>query len=192
VIGYKGSRVIPLILGIAMLGVVLAAGLFPNAGTVQAQSSCAYPPCPSTSSVPVWEYVSILVIVALAAIVALLFIMRRRRPPRAAPGAPPAAAGGAAAVPPSAGGPSPPAMAPPPYLETPEDVGHPPPTVPTTPPAGAAAPPAGATGGAEPSSDIDSLMAELDKISTEILKKQPKKPPGGTSGDEPEPGGTDQ
>jgi len=177
-----------------MLVVVLAAGLFPNAGTVQAQSSCAYPPCPTTSSVPVWEYVSILVIVALAAIVALLFIMRRRRPPRPAPGPPTSAAGGAPApLTPWSEGPAPPGgAAPAPYIETPEDVGHAPPTVPTAPPAGGTAPPPGAAAGAEPSSDIDSLMAELDKISTEILKKQPKKPPGGSSGDESETGGSDQ
>jgi len=185
----KGSRIVPLALGVAMLAVVLVAGLFPNAGTVQAQSSCPYGGCSTPSTVPVWEYVSILVIVALAAIVALLFVMRRRRPPRAAPSAPAAAAGGAPAPlapwaegppPPPSGAPAAPAAA---YIETPEDVGHPPPTVgPTAPPA--AAPPAGAAGGAEAGSDIDSLMAELDKISTEILKKAPKKGAEPKEGDE--------
>jgi len=40
-------------------------------------------------------------------------------------------------------------------------------------------------GGAEP--DIDSLMSELDKISGEILKRQPKKgaPPPAESTEEP-------
>jgi len=160
-----------------MLAVVLVAGLFPNAGTVQAQSSCAYSGCSTSSSVPVWAYVSILVIVAVGAIVALLFIMRRRRPPRPTPTAPTAAAGGAPPpLMPWVEGPAAPGAPAPPYIETPEDVGHAPPTVtpPSTPPA--AAPAAGAAaGGAEPASDIDSLMAELDKISTEILKKAPKK-----------------
>jgi len=173
-----------------MLAVVLVAGLFPNAGTVQAQSSCPYGGCTTSSAVPVWEYVSILVIVALAAIVALLFIMRRRRPPRATPGAPTTAAGGAPApLTPWAEGPSPPAGSPAPYIETPEDIGHAPPPV-APPSAGGAAPPAGAAGGAEPSSDIDSLMAELDKISTEILKKEPKKGTGGTGGGDSDTGGS--
>jgi len=175
-----------------MLAVVLVAGLFPNAGTVQAQSSCPYGGCTTSSAVPVWEYVSILVIVALAAIVALLFIMRRRRPPRAAPRAPTAAAGGAVApLTPWAEGPSPPSGAPAAYMETPEDVGHAPPSIPPQAPP-PAAPPAGAAGGAEPASDIDSLMAELDKISTEILKKEPKKGSGGSSGDTSDTGGSDQ
>jgi len=158
-----------------MLAVVLTAGLFPNAGTVQAQSSCPYGGCATSSSVPVWEYVSILVIVAVAAILALLFIMRRRRPPRAAP----AVAAGAAAAPPAEGAPpwgeqTTPAGTTPSYLETPEDVGHAPPPVetPAAPPAApAAGAAAGGAAGAEGTSDIDSLMAELDKISTEILKK---------------------
>ena len=193
----RGSRIVPLTLGIAMLVVVLVAGLFPNAGTVQAQSSCPYGGCTTSSSVPVWEYVSILVIVALAAIVALLFIMRRRRPPRATPSAPTAAAGGAPApLTPWAEGPSPPTGAPA-YIETPEDVGHAPPSV-GAPPPPAAAPPAGAAGaagaagGAEAGSDIDSLMAELDKISTEILKKAPKKGGDGKDADESEAEGADK
>ncbi len=163
-------------LGIAMLAVVLAAGLFPNAGTVQAQSSCPYGGCTTSSSVPVWEYVSILVIVAVAAILALLFIMRRRRPPRAATTLPPAAgaAGPGPLTPWSEEQPAPTSPAAP-YIETPEDVGHAPPAV-GGPTAAAAAPAAaGAGAGAEAGSDIDSLMAELDKISTEILKKAPKK-----------------
>lgn len=177
-----------------MLAVVLTAGLFPNAGTVQAQSSCPYGGCATSSSVPVWEYVSILVIVAVAAILALLFIMRRRRPPRAAP----AVAAGAAAAPPAEGAPpwgeqTTPAGTTPSYLETPEDVGHAPPPVeaPAAPPAApAAGAAAGGAAGAEGTSDIDSLMAELDRISGEILKKSPKKgsaqkPPDETEESEP-------
>ena len=171
----RGSRIVPLTLGIAMLAVVLTAGLFPNAGTVQAQSSCPYGGCTTASSVPVWEYVSILVIVAVAAIIALMFIMRRRRPPRGT-GTPPTAAAGGAPAPltPWAEGPSPPGQAAP-YIETPEDVGHAPPTVSAPAAAPAVASAAAPAAGAESGSDIDSLMAELDKISTEILKKAPKK-----------------
>lgn len=166
-----------------MLAVVLAAGLFPNAGTVQAQSSCPYGGCSTSSSIPVWEYVSILVVIAAGAIVALLFILRRRRPPRSTtvtPWAP-----GAAAAPPTAPGPTAPSAPTPPYVETPEDVGHAPPAV--APAAAVAAPPA-AAGEAAPQagSDIDSLMAELDKISTEILKKAPKKGAGGKDAEEPD------
>jgi len=171
----RGSRIIPLTLGIAMLAVVLVAGLFPNAGTVQAQSSCPYGGCTTSSSVPVWEYVSIFVIIAVGAIVALLFIMRRRRPPRATTVAP--AAGAPGPLTPWAETETAPSGPSAPYIETPEDVGHAPPSVgPSA--AAAAAPPAGAAAGAEAGSDIDSLMAELDKISTEILKKAPQKGAG--------------
>jgi len=168
-----------------MLAVVIAAGFFPNTGTVQAQSSCPYGGCTTSSAIPTWELVSILVLIAAGVIAAALFLMRRRRQPPATSvqawqGAPPAGAGtgAAAAAPPS--GPTPP------YIETPEDVGHAPPVVPSGRAAGTgaavAAPAAAATAGeAEP--DIDSLMAELDKISGEILKKPPKKGTGGQSSD---------
>lgn len=160
-----------------MLAVVIAAGLVPNGGTVAAQSSsCPYGVCPSSSpAVPAWEYVSILVLVAAAVIVGLLFVLRRRRRPPAAQVVP----GGAAAE-----GPAAPSAPPPPYLETPEDVGHPPPTVmPRTGAAvaGAAAPPTGPAA----VSDIDALMAELDKISSDILKKAPTKEPGAKDTEEP-------
>lgn len=172
----RTSRIVPIALGIAMLGVVLAAGLFPNAGTVSAQSSCPYGNCQSNSSaIPTWELVSILVVIAAGAIAAALFLMRRRRSPPTQPvqawkGGPPAGAGSAAPTGPT-----------PPYIETPEDVGHAPPTVmpgAAGAAAGATAGAAGAAAGAEP--DIDSLMAELDKISGEILKKPPKKGAGGS------------
>jgi hypothetical protein len=165
------SRTIPVALGLAMLAVVVAAGLFPNAGTVQAQSTCPYGGCTTSSSLPTWELVSILVVIAAGVIAAALFLMRRRRRPPAPAvrpwqETPPAGAGPAAAAP---GGPTPP------YVETPEDVGHAPPVVSPPAAAGAAAAVA-APAAAEP--DIDSLMAELDKISGEILKKPPKKGAG--------------
>jgi len=172
------SRIVPVALGLAMLAVVVVAGLFPNTGTVQAQSSCPYGGCTTSSSIPTWEIVSILVVVAAAVIAAALILMRRRRKPPATPvqawqGAPGAGAGPAAVAPP------PPT---PPYIETPEDVGHAPPAVAPARAAGTAAVAAPAAAAGEP--DIDSLMAELDKISGEILKKAPKKG-GGAQGGEP-------
>jgi len=158
-----------------MLAVIIAAGLFPNTGTVQAQSACPYGGCSSSSSIPTWEIVSVLVAIAAGAIAGALLLMRRRRqpPPPAAPMEPwqegPPAAGGAVAAAPV--GPTPP------YIETPEDVGQAPPAVaPTKAAAGPAAAVAPAAAEGEP--DIDSLMAELDKISNEILKKPPKKGAG--------------
>jgi hypothetical protein len=161
-----------------MLAVVLAAGLFPNAGTVSAQtSSCPYGGCASSSAIPAWEYVTIFVLVAAGVILAVLFLMRRRRPPRAAAVPPPVGAGPSAEVTPTA--PAAPAGPAPPYVETPEDVGHAPPPVGG---AGEAAAPAWA----EPGTDIDSLMAELDKISGDILKKAPKKGATAKGTEEPE------
>jgi hypothetical protein len=157
-----------------MLAVVLAAGLFPNTGTVRADTSCPYGGCTTTSTIPTWELVSILVLIAAGAIAAALFLMRRRRPP---PGAPVQA---------WQEGPSTAAAAAPAYLETPEDVGHAPPSVsPGVGPAiGGAAVGGAAAAQAEP--DIDSLMAELDKISGEILKKPSKKGKGGPDDELPE------
>ena len=184
-----------------MLAVVIAAAFVPNTGIVQAQSSTDYSH-PSSSTVSPWVYLGIAAAVIVAGLlVALLLLSRRRRPPpsKAAPvqpwqGGPPAGAGGAAPAAPPAAPPTPPGAAPA-YLETPEDVGHAPPAVPVSKAgvaagagAGAAAGTAAAAGGeAEP--DIDSLMAELDKISSEILKRAPKKgaqqpptePPGGAN-----------
>jgi hypothetical protein len=164
-----------------MLAVIIAAGLSPNTGAVPAQSNCQYNQCVGGTSIPWWVLGAIVVAVVAALLIALLLMRRRRRPPAApvrpyvAPGAGPA--GGAPAAAPAPTGPAPP------YLETAEDVGAAPPAVP------AGGPPAGAVGGAaagaaagkaaeEP--DIDSLMAELDKISSEILKRP--KPPSGSTG----------
>ncbi len=182
----------PLALGVAMLAVVIAAALTPNLGTVSAQTNSNYnhsSSSPTGLSTYAWLGIAAVAII-VALLVALLLLRRRRQPPAAAPAA---AAGGA---PPGAGGPSPPAAPPaaaPAYLETPEDVGQAPPVIPATPPpaaaggaaAGAAA--GGAAAGAEGEPDIDSLMAELDKISGEILKRAPKKgeepPADGSQGD---------
>jgi hypothetical protein len=196
-----GRRLVPIALGAGMLGTVIAAGLAPTIGAVAAQSNCQYSQCPAGGSTPFpwWIVGVVLVVVILAAILGVLLF--RRRPPSSpsAPEAwePPTGATGAGPVPPSA----PPSAAPiaavagvgavgagaaaaspaaPPaanYVEGPEDVGQGLPVV-----AGAAA--AGAAAGAVAASqepDIDSLMAELDKISGEILKKAPKPGTAGSS-----------
>ncbi len=163
-----------------MLGIVIAAALSPNFGTVSAQTSTPYSQPTSSSGLSPYVYLGIAAVIIIAAlIVALAILSRRRRQPPAA-----GAAGAAAGVqpwdegggpPPGAGGAAPPAppSAAPAYLETPEDVGAPTP-VPTM-GAGAAAGAAAGAGAAEGEPDIDSLMAELDKISGEILKRAPKK-----------------
>jgi len=191
------SRVIPAAIGTLLLGVVVLAGLLPNTGTVQAQSSCPYGGCSTPAVVPLWEIASILGVIAAVVVACALILLRRRRPSGAAP---PAAAG---PVQPwqegpetseAAGAPGAPTGAAAPYLEGPEDIGHAPPTLPPSPPKapGAAAPAAApaAAAGAEGEADIDSLMAELDRISGEILKKSPKKgsaqkPPEETEETEP-------
>ncbi len=182
----------PLLLGAVMLAVVIAAALTPNVGIVQAQTPSQYgqpssTPCSgisASSCIPSWVVAAIGLLVVLAALgLVLIFVRRRRRPPTG--GAVPAWQGGSppstpprgpSAPPPSAAPSGPPAAAPA-YLETPEDVGQAPPYV--APPASTAAAVGGAgavagAAAAEKEPDIDSLMAELDKISGEILKRAPK------------------
>ena len=55
----RGRRIVPLVLGLAMLSVVLAAGLAPNTGVVQAQSNTQYNQSPSSSGVSPWLYAAI-------------------------------------------------------------------------------------------------------------------------------------
>ena len=178
----RAGRIVPIALGVAMIAVIVAAGLAPNTGAVTAQGNCEYGQCPANTGIQWWVFAAIAIVV-VAALGAALILLRRRRTPPMGGGAPPAAAGPTG---PAGGGapPTPPAAAPA-YLETPEDVGATLPSVPTAPmpkvpPAsagaaagGAAAGTAAAAGEGEP--DIDSLMAELDKISGEILKR-PKTP----------------
>jgi hypothetical protein len=185
-----GRRIVPLALGVGMLAVVLAAALAPNTGAIPAQSSCQYGTCPSSTTPFPWWIVGVIAVIVAAIAIGLLLLTRRRRPPTGTPAAwtPPAGSTGAvegAATPPA--GPSGGTGASPAYLETPEDVGQ------SLPPVGAAAA-AGAAGGAaagaaasgEEEPDIDSLMAELDKISGEILKRAPKGGQGGSAGAEGE------
>jgi hypothetical protein len=185
---------VPIALGAGMLGTVVAAGLAPSIGAVAAQTNCQYSDCSAatTSPFPWWIVALVVAIVVVAALLALMLF--RRRPP-ANPPAPEAwePPEGASASSPT--GPSPPsaapvdaaalggaavagaavagAAAPASYVEGPEDVGQAMPVV--------AAAPAAAD---EP--DIDSLMAELDKISGEILNKAPKPGAGQTAATEGE------
>jgi hypothetical protein len=168
-------RIVPVSLGVAMLAVVIAAALVPNAGAVPATSNCPYSPCStSPATVPAWEIASIGAIVVLGLLIGLFLVMRRRRRPPAEGVVVAAAPGGgppAGAMEPAPTAPSPEEISSAAYVETPEDVGTPPPPL-GTPPAAAGA---GAAASAESEPDIDSLMAELDKISGEILKRTPKK-----------------
>jgi hypothetical protein len=179
----RAKGIVPAVLGVAMLAVVLAAALSPDLGSVPAQTSTTPYSQPSSSStgLSALDWISLLVVVLLVGVIVALMVLRTRRnrpppggePPMGGTAGPPLGAagftGGAPPTPPGAG---------PAYLETPEDVGMTPPVV-----AGAAA--AGAVGavasapaaGAQSPEDIDSLMAELDRISNEILKRTPKKPP---------------
>ncbi len=159
-----------------MLAVVIAAALVPNAGAVPAASNCPYGQCTTPSSTPTWELASIGAIVVLGLLVGLFVVMRRRRRPPQETMAGGAAAGGAppsGAVQEGPEGPNPEEAASAAYVETPDDVASPPPNL--TPPATVAGVGAGIASGAEAEPDIDSLMAELDKISGEILKRTPKK-----------------
>ncbi|MGA7922403.1 MAG: hypothetical protein WCA77_00280, partial [Thermoplasmata archaeon] len=94
-----------------------------------------------------------------------------------------AGAAGGAAVGAAAGTGASPSPEPPAYVEGPEDFSGPAPEVPAAAAAGGAAGTAAGAAAAEGGeADIDSLMKELDRISTEILKKGPPKTDGGAAG----------
>jgi len=215
----RGRALVHLSLGLGMLAVVVAAGLTPNTGVVQATSNCTYGQCPSTSSpFPLWAVGASVAAVVVALLLAFLILRRRRRPgqppsewegPQGA-GAPPSGAGGpggpglygAAAVGgaaaagaepewqegPTSGEPmagtepdfmeSPPPPPPAPVAAPPPAPMPPPVAPPVAPSPVAAAPKAPAPPAEEAEPDIDSLMAELEKISGEILKQKPKKKNG--------------
>ncbi len=187
-------RIVPAALGTAMLAILVAAALSPNTGAIPAQSNCTYGTCPSSTTPFPWWIVALVVALVVVALVALLVVMRRRRPPTSGSSMTPWSGG--TSPPPGANPPTgPPSAAPaaasPAYLETAEDVGHAPPavSVPTVAAGAGAGAAAGAGAGAaagEGEPDIDSLMAELDKISGEILKRAPKKGSGSNSTPPPE------
>jgi hypothetical protein len=178
-----------------MLATVVAAALSPNIGAIPAQTSCQYSTCSSGTSTPFpWWIVGVIAVIVVALIAAYLVFGRKKPPTKGGSGPsawePPAgAAGGGAAAAGSTAPPTPPSTAPAyaggptaSYLETPEDVGA---VLPATAAGAAGGAAAGAAAGnsanGEEEPDIDSLMAELDKISGEILKKAPKT---GTNGAE--------
>ncbi len=179
-----------------MLAVIIAAALTPNLGAAAAPSAVQpasnYNQSPSSSGLSGLDYVAIAVVVLAVAVLIAYVFLRRRRPPSAAPSVQPWQGGPApgAAPPPAAPPPPPPPAAIPAYLETPEDVSQAPPPIPAAKGAatGAAAGAAAGAASAEAEPDIDSLMAELDKISGEILKRAPKKgagPPSSSTGENP-------
>jgi hypothetical protein len=216
-----------------MLGVVVAAGLSPNTGIVQASSNCTYGNCVASQPFPLWAVTASIAAVVVALLLAFLILRRRRRPGQPpsewegpnGPGGPPPGAGGpegpgsyeamgaagavaggtvAGAMPEAAPEPawqesstSAPAEEPPDagaasYLETPPPPEPEPAVSPIVPPSPAPAATGSAAAGAtaeEAEPDIDSLMAELEKISGEILKQKPKKrngpPSGGSDGSSP-------
>ena len=175
---HSPSRIVPVLLGAGMILVTLLAALLPGTGAAPASgaTSCEYGVCPSNNGVSPSTLELILGLLAVVALVLGLLIYRDRRrggrqPPQEWADAGAGGAGAAAAPGPVA-----------PYTETPEDVSVPPPVV-----GGAAA--GGAAGAAEGEADIDSLMAELDKISGEILKRgQTPKKGGPSSEQEPKDG----
>lgn len=172
----------PLAIGVALLALVVGLAILPNTGAVPAQSNCQYGVCTnSTASNTTW-YIVIGVLLLIFMALAILILRGRQRPmstPQAWEAGPSDSGG--------AGGPSSDipegvaagagAGAAAAYVETPEDVSAPAAS------AGAAAG-ASAASGEEP--DIDSLMAELDKISGEILSRgtSPKKPGGSAGSDD--------
>jgi hypothetical protein len=184
----RTSRIVPIALGLALLVLIVAAGLAPQTGAVPAQSNCQYGQCAPNTSVPWWVFAAIAILIVALLAVALI-LLRRRRPPVSPITPAEGAVGGPTAG--AAGTVSPPPSPVPPYVEIPEDMGavaaaSAPATVPSavSPAAadvalGAAAAGAGAavaaTAADSDEPDIDSLMAELDKISSEILKR-PKNP----------------
>jgi len=80
-------RAVPLTLALAMLAVVVLAGLLPNTGVVSATSNCTYGKCPATTPFPFWAVSAAVVVVVLALILALLLLRRRRARPPAGPAA---------------------------------------------------------------------------------------------------------
>jgi hypothetical protein len=191
----KKHSAIPLALSVAMVLIVVAAGLVPNTGVVAAQSNCQYASCstPANSTTPVTWYVALGVLALIAVVLGIILLMRRR--PGGGSGSKPveewsgAEVGGSAAAVAGAGptpteieapsAPSAPPSVPPgagaAYIEGPEDVAASPVL-----PAVAVGAGAGAAAGGE--ADIDSLMQELDKISGEILKRGTPKKDGASGG----------
>lgn len=183
---------VPVVLGLAMLATIAAAGLSPAVGGVPADTSCPYGACPTPnqSNSPLLLQITLAVLVIIAIALAVIVWSRSRRggggagPPitQWSGSEPPSGASGeTAAVEPEVGadelaagvaGGAAGGAAAAAYMESESDVGAAPPEV--------AAPPEPAAGAPGGEADIDSLMKELDKISNEILKRR------GPKGDKPD------
>ncbi len=87
----RGSRIVPLFLAAIMLSVILAAGVAPNTGVVQASSSCTYGNCPAAAAFPPWAIGGSIAIALLALLIGLLLLRRRRKKRQDGDGAAPAA-----------------------------------------------------------------------------------------------------
>jgi hypothetical protein len=80
----KGRNLVSAAFVTTLLFVIIAAALTPNLGTVAAQSSCPYGNCTSGSSSPFpWVSVFVAIAVILAAIILAMIVIyfRRRNPP---------------------------------------------------------------------------------------------------------------
>ena len=77
-------RAVPLTLALAMLAVVVLAGLLPDTGVVSASSNCTYGKCPAATPFPLWAVSAAVVVVVVALLLALLLLRRNRRRPPAA------------------------------------------------------------------------------------------------------------
>jgi hypothetical protein len=177
----KGHKLIPFALGSTMLFVILTAALTPDFGTVAAQSSCPYGNCTSGSgsSFP-WISVFVALAVILAAIIlALLAIYyRRRTPPPPQPAGPAVAGGteGGSTPPPPAGtnGTEEAASSSPTYAEAARYfgiTGSGVEAVQTRNPISWMGTSAHAHGPTDVGAELDSIMAEIEQISGEILKR---------------------
>jgi CBS-domain-containing membrane protein len=80
----RALRAVPLALALAMLSVVVLAGLLPDTGVVSATSNCTYGNCPASTPFPLWAVSAAVVVVVIALILALLLLRRNRRRPPAA------------------------------------------------------------------------------------------------------------
>lgn len=87
--GGRAWRAVPLVLALAMLAVVVFAGLLPDTGVVSASSNCTYGKCPAAQPFPLWAVGASIAVVVIALILALLLLRRSRRRPPTGGGEPP-------------------------------------------------------------------------------------------------------
>lgn len=187
-------RLVPTLLGVAMLAVIVLAALTPNIGVSSAQVNAQYTSKSSSNTTLEYALIGVLVAAIVAALVGLLFFQRRKKrggggaaggaggvtawqePPSGGPAPPTGGTGGAGQMAPAgavAGGGAGMAAAATTYDETSAPAETGPEWVEPAAPATVGAAGAPAAGESEP--DIDRLMKELDQISDDILKKTPPK-----------------